>query len=336
MARSWRSSSATFLGISFSPILLPEHGLAWSVHMHRTLSLIYGFGLIPSFASGDSVALLKWCRTAWEGGCRIIELDGTQITRDCIGKLRRELPNMAFGVRGITLPQQVTAFGNVSYLSLANRDTALVALCKSTGSLVFLECSSHAALDAAGRLAPDAVMFPFKPWETVPGYPQSLCGKYPHLRFVFRGKLSDTEVSTCLTSPNVLACAVTLENGVAAEEVRRLLHRIGGMKLLHVGIYAGDDAEPLAGSLAAITQGKQVNMSRSLFIGEGLELMKRKASCKGHIAYGTFSVARQCSRLEVEGFELDYGSARYDADGTLSFVYLKGEWGGFRIHLQKY
>ena len=32
------------------------------------------------------------------------------------------------------------------------------------------ECSSHAALDAAGRLAPDAVMFPFKPWETVPGY----------------------------------------------------------------------------------------------------------------------------------------------------------------------
>ena len=49
--------------------------------MHRTLSLIHGFGLIPSFASGDSVALLKWCRTAWEGGCRIIELDGTQITR---------------------------------------------------------------------------------------------------------------------------------------------------------------------------------------------------------------------------------------------------------------
>ena len=71
--------------------------------MFRTLSLIRGFGLIPLFTSGDPVALLEWCRVVWEGGCRIVELDGTQIKQDCIGKLRGKLPNMAFGVRVITV-----------------------------------------------------------------------------------------------------------------------------------------------------------------------------------------------------------------------------------------
>ena len=71
--------------------------------MFRTLSLIRGFGLIPLFTSGDPVALLEWCRVVWEGGCRIVELDGTQIKQDCIGKLRGKLPNMAFGVRVTTV-----------------------------------------------------------------------------------------------------------------------------------------------------------------------------------------------------------------------------------------
>ena len=47
-----------------------------------------------------------------------------------------------------------------------------------------------------GGLGRDAVMFPFKQENRA-----RLCGKYHHLQFIFRGKLFDTEVSTCLTSP---------------------------------------------------------------------------------------------------------------------------------------
>lgn len=43
--------------------------------------------------------------------------------------------------------------------------------------------------------------------------------------------------------------------------------------------------------LAAITRGKLVNRSCSLFVGEGLEFMKRNVPCKGTYRYGTFSVA---------------------------------------------
>lgn len=108
------------------------------------------------------------------------------------------------------------------------------------------------------------------------------------------------------------------------------------MKLLYVGIYVGDDAEALVGSLAAITREKLVNRSCSLFVGAGLEFMKRNVPFKGTYRYGAFSVAGQCRQLEEEDFELNYGSAHYDAHGTLLFVYLKVEWGGLRIHLQKY
>lgn len=111
---------------------------------------------------------------------------------------------------------------------------------------------------------------------------------------------------------------------------------IDGMKLLYVGIYVGDDAEALVGSLAAITREKLVNRSCSLFVGAGLEFMKRNVPFKGTYRYGAFSVAGQCRQLEEEDFELNYGSAHYDAHGTLLFVYLKVEWGGLRIHLQKY
>ena len=69
-------------------------------------------------------------------------------------------------------------------------------------------------LDAAGRLGPGCCDVSVQAVENR----VRLCGKYHHLQFIFRGKLFDTEVSTCLTS-------------------------IDGMKLLHVGIYVGDDAE---------------------------------------------------------------------------------------------
>jgi hypothetical protein len=99
--------------------------------MFRTLSLIRGFGLIPLFTSGDPVALLEWCRVVWEGGCRIVELDGTQIKQDCIGKLRGKLPNMAFGVRGITVHPTGYRVWRCLISFPGDRDAALVRCTKA-------------------------------------------------------------------------------------------------------------------------------------------------------------------------------------------------------------
>lgn len=301
--------------------------------MPDTLSLLYGFGLIPFFTSEHPAALPGLCRAVREGGCRVAELDGTQPVETYLDALCADIPDMAFGIRGVTDPGRLAALGKAAYIALPCRDAVLAARCRDAGIPVFLECSSPVALEAAQRLEPDAVVFPFAPWERMPGYPHGLCKRYPSLRFIFRGPVPEGEIIACLSSQNALACAVPVRGEAVAGDIRRLLRRIDGMELAHVGLYAGEEAASLAEALAIITGGEIAERPRSLFVGEGLELMKRNEPWKGHIAYGTYSVPRLCSRLEQEGIELDYASARYDADGMLVFVYLKDEWGGFRIHL---
>lgn len=92
--------------------------------------------------------------------------------------------------------QQAIAFGDASYLSLV---IVMPHWCvvqkhrKSGVSGMFVP----SVLDAAGRLGPGCCDVSVQAVENR----ARLCGKYHHLQFIFRGKLFDTEVSTCLTSP---------------------------------------------------------------------------------------------------------------------------------------
>ena len=62
-----------------------------------------------------------------------------------------------------------------------------------------------------------------------------------------------------------------------------------------------------------------------------------KPSCgrgkNGHIAILTNSVDRACYHLGKHGFSFDTESAKYADDGSLKFIYLKDEIGGFGVHL---
>ena len=53
----------------------------------------------------------------------------------------------------------------------------------------------------------------------------------------------------------------------------------------------------------------------------------------GHIAVATNSVRRAVYQLKHQGIEVDMSSAKYDADGRMTVVYLKDEFGGFAVHL---
>jgi 2-dehydro-3-deoxyphosphogluconate aldolase/(4S)-4-hydroxy-2-oxoglutarate aldolase len=44
-------------------------------------------------------------------------------------------------------------------------------------------------------------------------------------------------------------------------------------------------------------------------------------------------VNRAVYQLKLQGIEADMSSAKYDADGRMTVVYLKDEIGGFAVHL---
>ena len=52
----------------------------------------------------------------------------------------------------------------------------------------------------------------------------------------------------------------------------------------------------------------------------------------GHIAVRTNDVERAVEYLKTKGYDVDLETARYK-DDKMTFVYLKGEFGGFAIHL---
>ena len=74
--------------------------------------------------------------------------------------------------------------------------------------------------------------------------------------------------------------------------------------------------------------------SASIFAGRLIEVMKGTGRGeKGHIAIATNSVDRAAAYLRTKGIKMNEETAKYDADGNLTFVYLAEEIGGFAVHL---
>ena len=72
----------------------------------------------------------------------------------------------------------------------------------------------------------------------------------------------------------------------------------------------------------------------SVFAGTGIEVMKAPyLGAHGHIAIRTNYIERAKYHMELQGFAFDEATAKKDAKGNLVAVYLKGELGGFAVHL---
>ena len=93
------------------------------------------------------------------------------------------------------------------------------------------------------------------------------------------------------------------------------------------------EAEDVAGAFEKLFGfGKKVGSS-SVFAGSAIEVMKTPyLGAHGHIAIGTNYIERAIYHMELQGFEFDKETAKYK-DGKLVAIYLKGELGGFAVHL---
>ena len=109
-----------------------------------------------------------------------------------------------------------------------------------------------------------------------------------------------------------------------------------GFELRHIGINESSEGDAVA--LANVFQnafgfGTKVGNS-SVFAGTAIEVMKTPyLGTKGHIAIATNYIERAIYHLEKRGFEFDMDTVKKNAKGEMVAVYLKGEFGGFAVHL---
>jgi len=107
--------------------------------------------------------------------------------------------------------------------------------------------------------------------------------------------------------------------------------------LVHIGINTGapEEAAALAELFAAAFGFPVRQGSSSYFAGSGIEIMKSRYLGKnGHIAIGTKDIEKAIAYLEARGFSMDRDTFKYSG-GTLTAAYLKGDFGGFAVHLVK-
>ena len=108
--------------------------------------------------------------------------------------------------------------------------------------------------------------------------------------------------------------------------------------IAHVGINCEnqDEAYEVASKICALFDFDYKAGNSSDFAGTAVECMKSPfLGSKGHIAIGTNSVDRAVYHLSRRGIEFDESTRKVDAKGASKAIYLKGEFGGFAIHLMQ-
>ena len=109
-----------------------------------------------------------------------------------------------------------------------------------------------------------------------------------------------------------------------------------GFELAHIGINASsaDEAENIAGAFSspvryAEKDREQFCLRRNRRRGHEEPLPRQN----GHIAVATNYIDRAVNYLSMKGVAFNEESAKRDAKGNLTAIYLKDEIGGFAVHL---
>ena len=108
------------------------------------------------------------------------------------------------------------------------------------------------------------------------------------------------------------------------------------MKVAHVGLNASaaDEANEWAEQFASLMGLPKKETPVSYFSGELVEIMKQNGrGTKGHIGFSVNNCEKAMEFFAARGVEFIEESKKFDESGACTFVYFKGEIGGFAIHL---
>lgn len=108
-----------------------------------------------------------------------------------------------------------------------------------------------------------------------------------------------------------------------------------GFELAHIGVNTANEEEALkvANLFDAVLGAGVKNGNSSVFVGSCVEVMKTMyLGANGHIAIRTNDILAAIAFLESKGFPADLETAKYKGEKMVA-VYLKGEFGGFALHL---
>ncbi|MCI7276385.1 MAG: bifunctional 4-hydroxy-2-oxoglutarate aldolase/2-dehydro-3-deoxy-phosphogluconate aldolase [Cuneatibacter sp.] len=317
--------------------------------MNKVLEEFSKIGIIPVIALDDAKDAAPLAEALIKGGLPCAEVTfRTAAAEESIRIMASQYPEMLVGAGTVLTTDQVDRAVNAGakFIVSPGLNPKVVKYCVEKGIPVTPGTTNPSDIEQAIELGLEVVKF--FPAEAAGGLNmiKSMAAPYTNMKFMPTGGINASNVCNYLDFKKIIACGgswMVKKDLISAGEFDKItaltkeaVETMLGFELRHIGINESSEGDAVA--LANVFQnafgfGTKVGNS-SVFAGTAIEVMKTPyLGTKGHIAIATNYIERAIYHLEKRGFEFDMDTVKKNAKGEMVAVYLKGEFGGFAVHL---
>lgn len=317
--------------------------------MNDTLVKLSQIGIVPVVALNDINDAGPLAKALCDGGLPCAEVTfRTDCAEEAIRVMTTEFPQMFVGAGTVLTTEQVDrAVGaGAKFIVSPGLNPEVVKYCVDKNIPVTPGCANPSDIEQALAFGLDVVKI--FPAEAIGGLKliKSMAAPYVNMKFMPTGGINAKNLNDYLAYDRIVACGGSwmvsgdLVNAGKFDEITALtkeaVKNMLGFRIKHIGINSPDDttAASTANAFATMFGFDKNEAVGSYFCGNGVEVMKSQGKgTMGHIAVGCNSVDRAVYHLSAQGVEFDMDTALYNEKGAMKFIYLKGEFGGFALHL---
>ncbi len=316
--------------------------------MNEVLKKIGAIGIVPVVKIDDANDAVPLAKALCEGGLPCAEITfRTAAAEEAIRNITKAFPDMLVGAGTVLTTEQVDrAVGaGAKFIVSPGLNPKVVKYCVDKNIPVTPGCSNPSDVEQAIELGLDVVKF--FPAEQAGGIKmiKAMAAPYVNMKFMPTGGINAKNLNDYLSFPKIHACGgswMVSGDMINAKEfdkirdmTREAVQTMLGFELAHVGVNCADEAEAGAVADAFNVFGfARKDGNSSIFAGTAVEAMKSHGlGAKGHIAIRTNYIDRAINYLSMMGVEFDESTKKTDAKGNTTAIYLKGEVGGFALHL---
>ena len=316
--------------------------------MNPILEQFQKLGIIPVVVIDDAKDAVPLAKALCEGGLPVAEVTfRTDAAEEAIRLMSEAYPEMLVGAGTVLTTEQVdraVAAGS-KFIVSPGLNPKVVKYCQEKNVPITPGTARPTDIEMALELGLDVVKF--FPAEQNGGLAmiKAMAAPYTKVKFMPTGGINAKNLKSYLDFDKIIACGgswMVPKDLVAAGDfeaiknlTREAVNTMLGFELRHIGINANgeDEADSVAGSFEKLFGFTKKVGGSSVFAGTAIEVMKQPyLGAHGHIAIGTNYIERAVYHMELQGFEFDPETAKYK-NGKLVAIYLKGELGGFAVHL---
>ena len=316
--------------------------------MNSVIEEISKIGIVPVVALDDAKDAEPLAQALCNGGLPCAEITfRTAAAEESIRIMSEKFPQMLIGAGTVLNEEQVDKAVNAGakFIVSPGLNPKTVAYCVSKNIPVIPGCTNPSDIEQAIELGLDVVKF--FPAEAAGGLKmiKAMSAPYGSMKFMPTGGITEKNIIEYLDFGKIVACGGSwmvskdmVSNGefdkiesLTSQAVTKML----GFELAHIGINTDseEEAEKTADTFEKLFGFAKKSGNSSVFAGSAVEVMKTPyLGTHGHIAIGTNYIQRAIYHMELQGFEFDMSTAKYKNDKLIA-VYLKGELGGFAVHL---